>query len=311
MLWESVEPRRALRERFGLDGFDDAAGWLGKVLAETWDLDVEVCDRILISDQNAIAWIRTDQGALVAKWSRAKEQFDKFAAIAELLHALHEQGVPVAAPLRSVDGHCRVIVHSGSAPLSMTVQPQIIGDLLDIADEIGVRRAGACLANLHNSLAKHPNSQLRGPAQTLDLRERIETWLEHQDTGIAPAASARLRDQLRSLPPIDTEPQLIHNDYRASNILMADSEVVAVIDFDEITWDYGIRDLANSFALLGTHFTKWKPTPTSVRESFLAGYESIRPLTSLERQWLRAITLWRDIMAIPAGDDPAGWAEMV
>jgi Ser/Thr protein kinase RdoA (MazF antagonist) len=311
MLWESAEPRQALRERFGLDSFDDAVSWLTKVLAEVWAVEVEACERILISDRNAIAWVSTDRGALVAKWSRAQQQFEKFIAIADLLQALHKQGVPVAAPLSSVDGQYRVIVHSGASPLSMTVQPQVVGDLLDISDESAVRQAGACLATLHNALAKHKDNPLRGSDQALDLRERIETWLEHQDTGIAPAASARLRDQLVSLPPIDTEPQLIHNDYRASNILTAGSEVLAVIDFDEVAWDYCVRDLANSFVLLGTHFTKWQPTPSSVREIFLKGYESVRPLTDLERQWLRPLTLWRDITAIPAGDDPAGWAQAV
>src|SRR4051812_33270848 len=117
MLWESAEPRAALRERFGLDGFDDAVSWLGKGLADVWAIEVETCERILISDQNAIAWVSTDRGALVVKWSRAQMLFDKFTAIADLLHALHEQGVPVAAPLPSMEAQYRAIVHSGSQAL--------------------------------------------------------------------------------------------------------------------------------------------------------------------------------------------------
>jgi homoserine kinase type II len=104
MLWESTEPRCALQERFGLDSFDEGVSWLTKVLAEAWAIDVETCDRIIISGDNAIAWVRTNRGALVTKWSRAQEQFVKFTAIADLLQALHKQGVPVAPPLASVDG---------------------------------------------------------------------------------------------------------------------------------------------------------------------------------------------------------------
>ncbi|WP_343978936.1 phosphotransferase [Kribbella koreensis] len=300
MLWESAEPREALRERFGLESFGDAVTWLTKVLAERWALEVEACERILISDQNAIAWVGTDQGALVIKWSRAQERFAKFTAIAELLPALHEQGVPVAAPIPAVDGQRRVIVHSGALPLSMTVQPQVIGELLDIAGPSAVREAGSCLARLHDALAERDDSVLRGASQALDLRERIESWLAHEDSGTVPAASARLREQSALLPPIDAEPQLIHNDYRASNILMDGSEVVAVIDFDEVGWDYRVRDLANSFVVLGTHFTNWQPTPVSVRETFLGGYESVRPLSELEGRWLEVLTLWRSITA--------GWA---
>jgi homoserine kinase type II len=310
MLWESTEPRSALQERFGLDSFDEAVGWLTKGLALAWAIDVEACDRIVISDHNAIAWVRTNRGALVAKWSRAQVQFLRFTAIADLLQALHKQGVPVAPPLTSVDGQHRVIISSGSSPLSMTVQPQIDGDLLDTTDETAVRRAGACLATLHSALAIHRDSRLIEvePGRSLDLHRRIGTWLELEDPGMAPTASARLRDQIASLPQIDSEPQLIHNDYRASNVLAAGSEILAVIDFDEVAWDYCINDLANAFVLLSTRFTNWQPTPVSVRDILLEGYQSVRSLTRLEHQWLQALVLWRGIKAIPAGDDPAGWA---
>lgn len=191
----------------------------------------------------------------------------------------------------------------------MTVQPQIDGDLLDTTDEAAVRQAGACLAILHGALAIHRDSRLIevAPGQSLDLRQRIETWLEFEDAGTAPTASGKLRDQIASLPQIDSEPQLIHNDYRASNVLTAGSEILAVIDFDGVAWDYCINDLANAFVLLSTRFTNWQPTPASVRDTLLEGYQSVRSLTRLEHQWLQALVLWRGIKAIPAGDDPAGW----
>jgi hypothetical protein len=172
----------------------------------------------------------------VAKWSRAQDQFVRLTAIADLLQALHKQGVPVAPPLTSVDAQHRVTIDSGSSPLSMTVQPQIDGDLLDTTNETAVRQAGACLATLHLALAIHRDSRLSEvePRQSLDLCQRIETWLELEDAGTAPTASATLRDQIASLPQIDSEPQLIQNDYRASNVLMADSEILAVIDFDGV-----------------------------------------------------------------------------
>ncbi|GAB2679885.1 phosphotransferase enzyme family protein [Kribbella swartbergensis] len=313
MLWESTEPQSALQERFGLDSFEEAVGWLTKGLALAWAIDVEACDRIIISGDNAIAWVRTNQGALVAKWSRAQDQFVRFTAIADLLQGLHKQGVLVAPPLTSVNAQRRVIINSGSMALSMTVQPQIDGDLLDTTDETAVRQAGACLASLHGALGMHVDSRLiePEPGQSLDLRQRIETWLELEDAGRAPAASARLRAQMASLPQIDTEPQLIHNDYRASNILTSGSEILAVIDFDEVAWDYCISDIANAFVLLGTYFRKWQPTPAGVRDTFLEGYESVRSLTLLEQQWLHVVALWRGIRAIPAGDDPAGWANAV
>ncbi|WP_267278013.1 phosphotransferase enzyme family protein [Arthrobacter sp. CDRTa11] len=311
MLWESAEPRSALQERFGHDSFDEASGWLTDVLAETWAIEVQACERIVISGDNAIAWVRTSRGALVVKWSRAQDQFTKFAAAADLIQELHQQGVPVAPPLASVDGQLRVIIGS----VSVSVQPRIDGELLDITADAAVRKTGACLARLHGALAMQSDSRLAGlgrfTAGSLDLRRRVETWLQHEDTGRVPDASARLRRQTESLPPIDSEPQLIHNDYRASNILTAGSEVIAVLDFDEVGLDHCVSDLANACVLLGTRFTSWQPTPERARAALLAGYESVRPLSPLERQWLHALVLLRGIQAIPPGDDPAGWARAV
>jgi homoserine kinase type II len=93
---------------------------------------------------------------------------------------------------------------------------------------------------------------------------------------MAPTASARPRDQIASLPQVDSEPQLIQNDYRASNVLTAGSEILVVLDFDGVAWDYCIRDLANAFVLLSTPFTDWQPTPASVRDTLLGGYQPAR-----------------------------------
>lgn len=311
MLWESAEPQSALKNRFGLGSFDEAAGWITRVLADAWAIEVHTCERVIISDHNAIAWISTDHGALVAKWSRDKDQFVKFAGTADLLDALHKEGLPVAPPLAATDGGHRVVIESSS----VTVQPHIDGELLDITADTAVRRAGASLARLHGALATQRDSRLtklgRHTGGTLDLRRRIENWLQHEDTGRAPAASERLRERIASLPPIDSDPQLIHNDFRSSNVLTSGTEIVAVLDFDEVALDYCVSDLANASVYLGTRFRNWQPTPASVREALLLGYETVRPLTRLERQWLHALTLWQGITAIPPGDDPAGWARAV
>jgi homoserine kinase type II len=303
MLWESVDARHALQERFAFPTFDVAADWLTAVLDESWGIGAETCDRIVISDQNAIAWLHTDQGHLVAKWSRATDRFAKLATTAELLHELHQQGIPVAAPLTALTGKHREIVDAPSGQLSVTVQPHMDGDLLDIANEQAVYQAGVTLADLHTALAERKT----GPRDDPQPMQRLLNWLDSGDPGLAPEASARLAVQVAALPRLDAQPQLIHSDYRASNIMMSGTEVLAVLDFDELAWAYCVQDLANSFVVLGTHFTNWQPTPPAVRRTFLAGYQSIRPLTTTEHQWLEALTLHRAIQAIPPGDDPAGW----
>ena len=70
----------------------------------TWAITVEACPRVVISDQNAIAWADTDHGRLVVKWSRARERFARLEASTRLLRTLADHGVPVAVPLVTRDG---------------------------------------------------------------------------------------------------------------------------------------------------------------------------------------------------------------
>lgn len=86
-----------------------------------------------------------------------------------------------------------------------------------------------------------------------------------------PEASGRLRSLVTALPAIDVPPQLVHGDFRASNILTARSRVTAVLDFDEVGLDYRVFDLAHATVLLATWFTSWRPTRRAARQALLAG----------------------------------------
>ncbi len=313
MLWESTNPTAALQARFGFDDFDHAARWLSDALADRWAIEVRACDRILISSGNAIAWVQTGRGPLVVKWSVLQDEFVKLAATADLIHALDQQGVPVAAPVRSVHGDRRVVVRSGLLPLSMTVLPAVEGDLLDVTDQTAVHAAGACLARLHLALSSHDDPRLQGCDRrpVPDLGSSVEGWLSADDPGRTPGASARLRDLIADLPAIDAPVQLIHRDYRSANILTAGRQIVAVLDFDDVRPHYCVYDLAHAATMLATRFTDWSPTPRRTRESLQAGYRSVRRLTPAEELWLEPLILWLGIGQVPPGDDPAGWAKAV
>lgn len=192
MLWESTDASTALHDRFGFGDPDDVARWLTSTLSSTWALHVVECDRVTISDQNAIAWVGTDRGPFVVKWSRAERLFPKLAGIADLIHALAEKGVPVAGPVASLDGSRRVVLSQGSTPLSVTVQPTMPGTHLDVADDAAVHAAGACLARLHDAMAGQRVAEVTSPARAsaVDLREAIQTWLDVDDPLTHPDASA-------------------------------------------------------------------------------------------------------------------------
>lgn len=311
MLWESVEPRAALRERFGFGDFDALTDRVTAVLGGTWGIAVRACPRAVISDQNAVVWVGSDRGGVVVKWSRARERFPRLASSTAVLRSLAEQGMPVAAPVPTVDGQDRVVLAGPSGELSVTVLPELAGDWLDVTDHAAVRSAGACLARVHHALGAHPPDAASTPVATGELGQRIERWLADGDPGLAPEASRRLGALLSQAPDLDDEPQLVHNDFRAANILTRGSEVVGVLDLDDVAVGHRVSDLARACVYLGTRFTGWRPTPAPVREVLRTGYESVRGLSPAEERWFEVLVLWHGLMAIPGEEDPAGWASAV
>ncbi|WP_394213839.1 phosphotransferase enzyme family protein [Brachybacterium vulturis] len=306
MLWETVDAEQALRERFGLAGRAAATRLLTALLAEHWGISVQALPRLTLSDHNAIAWVGSDHGPLVVKLSSAQDRFTQLAASTRLLTELTARGIPVPAPLPSRSGSVRLEVDGPAGPLSLAVLPEVPGDWLDVSDLHAVHAAGACLAALHGALGditveglshQYPRPQ----------PDRISGWLCDRDPGPLPAASDRLAELLTGLPAPEDSPQLIHGDFRAANLLVRDSGIAAVLDFDEVRLDHRIADLAQAGTYLATRFRGWGPTPLPARAALRAGYESVRPLDPLGSRWFETLTLWMGIAAIPSQDD-GRWA---
>jgi homoserine kinase type II len=83
-------------------------------------------------------------------------------------------------------------------------------------------------------------------------------------------------------------------------VIVRDSAIIAILDFDELAWDYCVSDLAHSGVYLGTLFRNWGPTPPQARQLLIDGYQSIRALTNAELGWLAFLVRWESI--------GAGWA---
>jgi len=79
MLWESVDPKEALRQRFGFADAVSAVGWVSDTLWDTWAITVDDCERLVISAGNLLTWITADDRRLVVKWSVVSELFQRLA----------------------------------------------------------------------------------------------------------------------------------------------------------------------------------------------------------------------------------------
>jgi homoserine kinase type II len=305
MLWEAKDPHHALDGRFGFSDGESAGRWVAAMLGEHWGVRTDSCERIVMSDGNALAWVGAPPGRLLAKWSVAPERFPRLAETARLTSWLDRRGLPVSAPVPARDGRLQVEVDG----VSMGLQRVIEGDLLDTADPGQVRAAGAVLARLQDALAAYPDAD-RLPALAVaskPLTERVTGWLDARAEHLPAAARDALRGLVAGAPPDRLSRQLVHFDFRSANILCAGAEVTAVIDFEEARHDHPLVELARSAVLLGTRYHNWGPVSAEVRTEFLAGYQATRPLTPAEAGWLDILLLWQALAMVPPGDDPTGW----
>ncbi len=228
MLWEMVDPYAALDSRFAFAKPEDAASWLATTVASRWGTAVRRCERIVLSSQNALAWLDTDAGKLLAKWSAAAGLHPRLAALAELTAWLHRRGLPVSPPLVALDGNLQLATPKGS----LSLQEVRVGELLNPSDPVQVHAAGRALAAVHDALAEYPRAAVvvscsgasapydPGLLTGLGLREQVTRWLGSVAPGSTTAAVAFLQDRVTAFPEASLPaPQLVHNDVRSANIL--------------------------------------------------------------------------------------------
>ena len=131
--------------------------------------------------------------------------FARLGAIAEVVAQLGAQGMPVAAPRRTLGGAARAVTDEASA-LAVIVLPEVTGDFVDAGDPAAVRATAG--------------------------RAR------------APRAAARLDALLADLPDLDVAAALVHGDVRGANVLVDSGRVTALLDYDSIVLGHRVLDLA-------------------------------------------------------------------
>jgi homoserine kinase type II len=305
MLWETHDPHGVLEERFGFGDAVSAGRWVAATVHEHWGIRIDSCERIVMSDRNALAWVTTPSGDLLTKWSIAPVRFPRLLQIAQLTNWLDGNGLPVSAAVPSTDGRLQVEIEG----VSMCLQRVVQGELLDVEDPDQVRAAGAILARLHHALAGYPGTGQIVPPEGLPepLPARITGWLGTAGEHVPEAGRDTLRRLVEDAPADLLATQLVHGDFRSSNILCTGAKIAAVIDFEEVRLDHCIDELARSAVMLGTRFRDWGPVSAEVRAMFLSGYESVRRLTAVEASWWDILVLWYALVLLPPGDDPTGW----
>ncbi|UQN31134.1 phosphotransferase enzyme family protein [Brachybacterium kimchii] len=306
MLWEDEDPRSVIDSRFGFKSVEQAGRWIKETVRKQWELDIRSCNRIAISDRNALGWLNSPTEAFVAKWSIASDRFAHLNALARVVAWLGKEGVPISAPIPASNGQVQLEVDN----VSLALQRKIDGTILDVGAPSQVRAAGATLAHVHEALAAYPESlqlpTLHPPRRT--LTSMVRGWLDGDRSHVPTAARQALEKAIESGLDDALPTQMLHGDFRSTNILWSENGVSGVLDFDEARVGPRIDELARSAVLLGTEYRDWNPVSAEVRSTFLDGYASVSALTQAEVRWWPVLVLWYSVAMIPKSEESSSWS---
>jgi homoserine kinase type II len=310
MLWESTDADAALAQRFRFPSAADASRWVTDTLGQAYGLDVVSVDRLVISATNLLGFIQSADGPLLVKCCALPDAHTQLLAQGELLGWLREREIPVSAPVPSRSGAVQV----DREHLTLGVQRMIPGTWLDPSVSAQAGAAGEVLADLHQALAGYPHADdVHRTSAPAKLEDAVGKSL--QEAGpVEPWRESAIRTLLRGIDGLDSSGlgiQLVHNDFRAANILWHDNRIAAVLDFESLQNAYRIDDLAKTLVFLATIFHHWGPATPAAHAAFLAGYQSRQPLTDQEQAWLPTLILWHTIGQTRPGPRYQAWLDSI
>lgn len=335
LLWEKGDPTQALKRRFRFADGPVAAQWLCNALQQLYGIDQATVTRLVISAANLLAWVQSPIGPLLIKACANPFQHARLRNQGALVTWLAQQGLPVSAPLSAHEGEWQI----RHGHLSLGVQRLVEGELLNPEEPTQAIQAGKVLAQLHQALARYPESEMFGATKPPSLPSSIQKWLaKHRmdprgRLGIwdlpslirswftrrtasfvderLQAAAQQLKAQLTSQVWPEIPKQLVHQDYRAANLLWQDERINAVLDFEETDWGYRVNDLAWATVHLGTRYHHWGPVSAAAEEHFLTAYAMVWPLSPAEQAWWPLLLRWHRLeLARGTSDGPTAQAAL-
>lgn len=215
-------------------------------------------------DIAADSWrVESDRGALVV---RVDHSISCATAcwLDGVLRRAADVGVPSCPPIAARDGAKAFSV--GRA--TVTVRPFVGGVPIDRDDDVQVHAAGVMLASMQSALAgAHPDRPSPSP---WDAR----FWGSEGDP---PTLRDRELDAwqacFESTAGCQLSRGIVHGDYWAGNLIWADGEIAAVIDWTEARSDFFVRELAWATWEFG-HDPSSRELDLERARTFLAGFRS-------------------------------------
>jgi len=210
----------------------------------------------------------------------------------ELLDFLRQRHIPVAYPLRTQDGQLSVEINAPegkryAALFTYAPGRVALGDLTPTQGKI----LGETVAKLHVAAADFCSQAKRQPLTLEYLLDNslqiIAPFLHHkpQDLAYLVEAIAQIKHQLENFPQKPPFWGICWGDPHSGNVHFTADNQITLFDFDQCGYGWRIFEIAKFFQVaLCTGVAR------TIREAFLAGYQSVEAIAPDEMNCLQAFT---------------------
>ncbi|HYQ77126.1 phosphotransferase enzyme family protein [Cellulomonas sp.] len=179
-----------------------------------------------------------------------------------------------------------------------------LADALAGADDPGAwhRRVGTTAALLHeHALGFHrPRDFVRPtwePADLVGPGSRWGAWeqarLPAADLALLGRARDAALDALRAASRAPDSWGLVHADLRPGNLLLGGGDDLTLIDFDDCGFSWFVLDLAAALS-----YVEHLPDAAARAQSWVAGYQEVRPLTRQDARTACALSMLRRLQLL-------------
>ena len=267
------------------------ADYLLSIVPENYDLpDPTHCELIRTGFNHNYLIQTTDRKFVLRVYLNGKPYIrhtDDFRFELELLDVLSKWGIPVVRPVANKQGEWLTTYEGTDEVRSLALFHFVDGielHMIEFDDPAEItpqlEHLGEIVARIHLATSQFQSHYHRYHLDLDHLLDRslhlLEQHLRERDMGDAtffkPTAE-EIRRNVQQLPITDDTYGPIHADLNAANILWDPKEGLTIIDFDH--GGYGWRSY--DFAALAIDISE-------IFSPILKGYESVRPLSDLERQ---------------------------
>lgn len=202
--------------------------------------------------------------------------------LAQLMHQLARQGIPVAEPLSTAHG---ITIHSLQGKPAQ-LAPRLKGSHPQTPDNAICRQMGASLAALHLAFDRiEQEGQLTvipdGGLQWDGLAQRMHTCVSQDDRELL----MQVFDHWR--PNADLPQGIVHSDLFRDNVLFDQGKLSGILDFSE--WGRDIR-LLDCAVAINEFCSEWPAVGLNPQKfsAFCEGYQNLLPWTAEENTALPA-----------------------